>query len=179
MEWEGLFADLDAQWDAYERLELDAEVADRTRRERALVDLTARLAAHRGRPVTVRTSAGDPVTGAVLDVGDGWLAVARPPRSVLVALAAVVGIEGLGARAADATAARRFGIGHALRGLSRDRSTVVVVDVSGSVATGTIDAVGADHVQLALHHHDEPRRTQNVRAGRAIPFGALVSVTTA
>jgi|SRR5580765_1686899 len=178
MEWEGLFADLEAQWEAQERRELDAEVADRTRRERALVDLTARLAAHRGRQVTVRTSAGDPLTGLIVDVGDGWLALARSPRSVLVPLAAVVGVDGLTARSEDATAARRFGVGYALRGLSRDRVTVTVVDVAGGITTGTIDAVGADHVQIALHHGDEPRRAPNVRATRAIPFAALVSVST-
>lgn len=178
MEWEGLFADLEAQWEAHERRELDAEVADRTRRQRALVDLTARLAAHRGRPVTVRTTAGDPVTGVVVDVGDGWLALSRSPRSVLVLLAALVGVDGLTTRSEDARAARRFGVGYALRGLSRDRATVTVVDIAGGTTTGTIDAVGADHLQIALHHGDEPRRAPNVRAARAIPFAALVSVST-
>lgn len=178
MEWEGLFADLEAQWEAQERRELDAEVADRTRRERALVDLTARLAAHRGGQVTVRTRAGDPVTGSVVDVGDGWLAVTRPQRSVLLSLAAVVGIDGLTTRSLDATAARRFGLGYALRGLSRDRATVTVLDVSGGLTTGTIDAVGADHLQVALHHSDQPRRAPNVQDARAIPFLALVSVST-
>ncbi len=48
MRWEGLFDDLDAQWEAEERRGRDAEVADRTRRERAGVTLHARLAAHRG-----------------------------------------------------------------------------------------------------------------------------------
>ena len=81
-------------------------------------------------------------------------------------------------RSLDATAARRFGLGYALRGLSRDRATVTVLDISGGLATGTIDAVGADHLQVALHHGDQPRRAPNVQAGRAIPFRALVSVST-
>ena len=45
MRWDDLFADLGAQWDAESRRELDAEVADRTRRERASVGLYERLAA--------------------------------------------------------------------------------------------------------------------------------------
>ncbi|MEO7070103.1 MAG: hypothetical protein ABI131_06380 [Nostocoides sp.] len=179
MEWEGLFADLEAQWEAQERRELDAEVADRTRRERALVDLTARLAAHRTGSVTLRLRAGDPLTGVIVDVGDGWLAMTRPRGSTLVALAAVVGVEGLTSRSQEAAAARRFGLGHALRGLSRDRATVTVLDVAGGQTTGTIDAVGSDHLEISLHHGDEPRREPNVRSRRAIPFAAVVSVSIA
>ena len=39
MRWEGLFADLEGQLAAEERRERDDEVAERTRRERALVSL--------------------------------------------------------------------------------------------------------------------------------------------
>ncbi len=45
MRWERLFDDLEAQLVADERRDLDAEVADRTRRERALLGLHERLAA--------------------------------------------------------------------------------------------------------------------------------------
>ena len=48
MRWDELFADLGAQWEAEARRELDGEVADRTRRERALVGLHERLSAARG-----------------------------------------------------------------------------------------------------------------------------------
>ena len=48
-------------------------------------------------------------------------------------------------RSGTATA-KRFGLGYALRGLSRNRSVVSLVDIGGLVTTGTIDAVGADAV---------------------------------
>ena len=48
MRWERLFADLEAQLEGELRRDLDAEVADRTRRELAQVDLGARLSAQVG-----------------------------------------------------------------------------------------------------------------------------------
>ena len=45
MRWERLFGDLEGQWEAEARRDLDQEVADRTRRERATVGLFERLAA--------------------------------------------------------------------------------------------------------------------------------------
>ncbi len=178
MAWEGLFADLEAQWEAAHRLELDAEVADRTRRERALVDLVSRLVGASGTEVTLRLLAGPPIDGTVSDVGDGWLVVLTRRGPVLVLLGAVVGIDGLTRSAHPATRARRFGVGYALRGISRDRSVVAVLDRAGAVVTGTIDTVGADHLDLALHPADEPRRPANVRGRRTIPLDALVCVAS-
>jgi hypothetical protein len=69
-----------------------------------------------------------------------------------------------------------FGLGAALRALSRDRAVVDVVDVDGTVTTGTIDAVGQDLVEVAEHAADVPRRAKNVVAVRAVPFPALAAV---
>lgn len=177
MAWEGLFADLEAQWAAAERRELDAEVADRTRRERALVDLVARLAASVGSPATVRLVVGPPVRGVVDDVGDGWVVLRSGRASVLVVLDAVVGVDGLAPRADAAVRARRFGVGYALRGISRDRAVVTVLDRAGGTTSGTIDAVGADHLDVSVHHLDQPRRAANVQGRRTVPVAGLVSVT--
>jgi hypothetical protein len=178
--WDDLFADLESQWEAEQRRELDAEVADRTRRERAVVGLADRLAAAGSRPLAVTVRDGSRLRGKVVDVGDGWFLLgesARPPA--LVPTAAVTAVTGLAARAVAGTLGRSFGLGYALRGLSRDRCVVTVVDVAGTTSTGTIDAVGADHLDLAEHAPDLPRRPENVTGLRAVPFAALTLVRPA
>jgi hypothetical protein len=179
--WEGLFADLEGQLAAEERRELDSEVAERTRRERALVDLTARLGGSLGRQVRVDLEGGRRVDGLLADHGDGWLLLtgaAGPgvPRETLVRVAGVVAFTGLGGGAEPARTARRFGLGYALRALSRDRATVGLLLAGGGELVGTVDVVGADHVALAEHPEGEPRRRENVRRVVTVPFTALLAV---
>ncbi|WP_106296974.1 hypothetical protein [Knoellia remsis] len=177
MRWDQLFDDLEAQLQAQERRELDSEVADRTRRERAAVELGARFAAALGAPLRLHLAAGPVLGGALLDIGEDWLLLRGDTgRDSVVPFAAIVGVTGLAARSAQARTARRFGLGYALRGLSRDRTTVAVTDRGGQVVTGTIDVVGADFLDLAEHAVGESRRASNVTGRRTVPFAAVVSV---
>jgi hypothetical protein len=176
--WEGLFADLEGQLAAEERRELDSEVAERTRRERALVDLTARLAAAHGTFVTLDLVGGRRVEGALRDLGDNWLLLETGPgeREVLVPGGSVAAVTGLPDAAEDPRSARRFGLGYALRALARDRATVALELVGGGVLVGTLDAVGADFVTLAEHDVAEPRRRANVRRVVTVPFRAVLVI---
>ena len=179
MRWEGLFADLEGRLAAEERRELDDEVAERTRRERALVELSARLSAATGSPLRLTMVGGSPLHGELLDVGDGWVLVRAvdSAREVLVPLHAVAAVTALGRESDPGRVARRFALGSALRALSRDRATVGVSLLGGGpVLVGTIDAVGADHLDLAEHPEGVPRRQENVRSVTTMPFGALLSV---
>lgn len=186
MRWEGLFADLEGQLAAEERRELDDEVAERTRRERALVTLTDRLAAAVGAPVRLGLAGGLRLEGELVDLGDEWvlLRAHASAREILVPTAAVITVGSLGQRAGaarSARSARRFGLGYALRALSRDRATVALSLVGGDGVpgvglVGTIDAVGADHLDLAEHPAGLPRRRENVTALTTVPFRALAVV---
>lgn len=179
MRWDRLFDDLEAQLAAQARLELDAEVADRTRAERARVTLGERLVGSVGSELTVRSRGGVLLTGRLADSGDGWLLLEETSgRSALVAVAALVSVHGLERRPRDDTRARRFGLGYALRGISRDRRPVVVMDTDGGTAHGTIDVVGADAFDLAEHPLDAPRRAANVRSVRTVPFVGLSAITS-
>lgn len=193
MRWDRLFDDLQAQMDAEGQRELDLEVSDRTRRERAQVGMHERFIAHRGLRVELRLAAGVLVSGNVADAGSDWLLLDDPGRrgsvgdgdglaplgASLVPFGAIVTITGLGTRAAGGqgvVTAKRFGLGYALRGLSRDRSVVSLTDISGSMTTGTIDAVGVDALDLSEHPADVARRAANVTARRVIPFSAIIVV---
>jgi hypothetical protein len=179
MRWEGLFADLEGQFVADARRELDDEVAERTRRERALVTLADRLAGCLGTPVRLTLPAGLRVSGDLVDLGKDWVLVRTDStaREVLVPSTALMTVSDLGQRPDHARAARRFGLGYALRVLSRDRATVMVtVAGGGSVVRGTIDAVGADHLDVAEHAEEVPRRRENVTGVTTVPFAALVTV---
>lgn len=178
MRWDRLFQDLEAQLALEDVRELGSEVADRTRRERALLDVHTRLLANVGAPGVGVRLPGRVLTGRLVDVGPDWVLLeSAPERPVLVALGAVRAVSGLGAGArTPSVVAKRFALGAALRALSRDRAVVEIADVEGRQATGTIDVVGADHLELAEHAPDESRRTANITGRLLMPFWSLGSV---
>jgi hypothetical protein len=178
--WRSLFEDLEAQYDAASEAELAAEVAERSRREAALARLGDRLAAAVGAPATVHLPAGGRVRGVLVDTGVDWLLLdEQSAGEALVPLPAVLGVTGVGATAAapdESAVGRRLDLRWALRGLARSRTAVQLVLVDGSVLTGTLDRVGADHVDLAEHGRDELRRPAAVRQVRLVPLAALAAV---
>jgi hypothetical protein len=178
MRWERLFADLDARLEAEDELALGAEVADRTRRERAQLGLHERLAAARQTRLTVTVAGLGQVTGTVADVGADWVLLRpAPERGVLVPFAAVRGIAGLAGRVGPPSAvAKGFTLGAALRAISRDRAVATLVTLEGQRLTGTIDAVGADALDLAEHPGDLPRRAEHVTAVITVPLAAVAAV---
>src|SRR3954471_17584736 len=116
MRWDRLFDDLEAQLAGEDARELEVEVADRVRRERALLDVHTRLLANLGATPAVLRLPGRVVTGRLVDVGPDWALVeSAPERPVLVALLAVRGVSGLGPGArTPSVVAKRFGLGAAL-----------------------------------------------------------------
>jgi hypothetical protein len=193
--WERLFDDLEAQLQADSARELEAEVADRTRRERAQLGLHDRLTAVTdGPPVELKVTGLGVVRGVVTGSGPEWVLLDQQPaagrthaggieappqrleRPVLVAASAILTVVGLAGAQRSGAVARGFGIGAALRAVSRDRAVVDVVGVDGAVVTGTIDAVGQDLLEVAEHPGDLPRRAEHVVRVVAIPFTGLAAV---
>lgn len=190
MRWDDLFGDLEAQLEAAEAASVDAEVADRTRRESALITLGDRLGGSLGERVGVHVVGAGRVDGHLLEVAAQWLLLTEDRGAeVLVPLAAVQALAdlaassnpassnpGSGPAAGSAGQARmRLGLGVALRAVARDRAPVVVHLTGGATVEGTLERVGADFVELTEHPAAEIR-PRGGGALRTLPFAALAMV---
>ena len=196
MRWDRLFSDLEARFDEIADAEAVAEMPDRQRVAAGAVGLTQRLAGSLGQPIRVRVAGGTAVGGVLSRVGPDWLLLAEGHgRDVLVATRAIALVEGLTAATALplSSVALRLDLRHAVRGLARDRSPVAVLVAGGAVSgptgaaepgstlsgteiTGTIDRVGADFAEVAVHAPWEPRRAASVRAVVLVPLAAVLLI---
>jgi hypothetical protein len=181
MRWDALFADLDAQAEALERAERAAEIDERARIEVAALGLLERLRPAIGAEVGLHCAGALAVSGVLTRVGPDWLLLDEGPgREVLVALSAVRGVSGLSRLSAPpdsmSIVESRLGLSHVLRGVARDRSPVRICRVDGAVLDATIDRVGTDFLEAAVHPAGEARRRSEVRDVVLIPFRALAAV---
>lgn len=180
--WERFFEDLedqlDSEWEA-ERAALDTE-AERLRLSR--LTLRERLASAGVAEPVLELSDGSSVAGVVTGVGADWVAVSRGDGALLVPFWALVSValphEDLLRTARPVELSRlseRMTFGYALRDLVR-RRVPVTVRAGGKELAGTIDRAGADHIDVALHDLDAPRRATAVTGHRIVAFAAMASV---
>ncbi|MCK0111390.1 hypothetical protein MWU75_04475 [Ornithinimicrobium sp. F0845] len=183
MPWSDLFDDLEAQLAAQEAAELQGEVAEHTRASLGRVRLTERLIADTGAMIRLGLRGGVTVEGTIDEVAQDWLLIregdAQHGREAFVVLASLLTVQGLSGRSDPGRRSRvqrSLDLRHALRALSRDRALVRVRDVEGGGSVGTIDRVGADHLDLSTHPDDLPRRNRDVHSVVTIPYASLVCV---
>jgi hypothetical protein len=197
MRWDDLFDDLETQLEqglAAEEEDLQAE-EERLRlgrlslRERILSvhdsyerrdDYTIRVQLISGESIPVRpaTVGRDWISG---DIRDGSAA----GRQCIVPLAAITAVSltreqvrrslATTDRRTEVAVAARLGVAFVLRDLCRRRATLEVVTTGGS-AWGTIDRVGRDHFDLAIHESGQPRRESAVSEYRVIALSHLAMV---
>jgi hypothetical protein len=195
MRWDSLFDDLAGQLD--DELEADdAGVrleAERLRRGRlTLRDRVLALQADLGTDEALVAELVDGSTWRlrVRSVGKDWLqasAGTQDRQELIVPLSAVAAVALTETQvdwSLDEVAPHeprlldRLTISFLLRDLARRRSGVFVRTRSGRWA-GTIDRVGRDHLDLAVHEPGSVRRARDVEQIRLIAFSELVVVERA
>ena len=151
-------------------LERDAEVAERTRIERAHASLADRVRGATGR-LDVLTRGGSRVGGEVAEVGADWMLLAEPSSAGaehVVPFAAVVTVRGLGrASALPASAVALRSVASVLRSWCRDRAQVRLVLADGASMVGRADAAYADHLDVVGLDGDPV----------SVPYTALAIIT--
>lgn len=179
--WARLAADLEAQADAWAIAERAGEVAERIRAETGRLRMVDRLRSSERRRVSIACQGGLRVIGQIAEsVSDAVVISEDGGREAIVALGHVLAVSGLGALAADpgsaGVLASRIGLRHLARAVARDRSVVRVHLADGSVLDGTLDRVGADFLELALHAAGESRRRGSVRGSVVVPVAGVVAL---
>jgi hypothetical protein len=182
MRWDALFDDMEAQLAASERLELDADIAERARADAAGMGLADRLRGSLGLAIRVYLASGSIFEGTLSHAGSEALVLTEPRHQLLIPYSAAVRYLGLSRLAVvePSRVRQRLGLASALRGLARDRSGLAVLVSRGSAGEstlhGVIDRVGRDHLDLAVTADGEERREANVRQMATIPFSALAGL---
>lgn len=178
MRWNALFQDLELQLAEAGVLDLESEIAERSRAETAAIALEDRLRGSLASHVGVHLGSGQVFAGALTHAGAESLVLDEPLHQVLIPYAAVSHYSGLGRFAvAEASAVRRkLGLASALRGLARDRAELTVLlagQPRDAQLQGVIDRVGRDFFDLALTLPGEARRAGRVADVATVPFQAL------
>lgn len=190
MRWERLFDELEGRFDELADEQAAQERPDRERVAIGGVTAVERLSGALDHPVRLGLAGGATVAGRLRAVGPDWLLVVEgPDRDCVVPWRSVTVVHGLTSATGPAPSGLdlRLDLRHALRGLARDRAPVQVglagwtggeASVVGASAelTGTIDRVGADFVEVALHAAWESRRRAAVRSVALVPLAAVLLV---
>ncbi|WP_426996352.1 hypothetical protein [Pseudarthrobacter sp. N5] len=182
MRWDALFDDMEAQFAAGDRLELESEVSERARVDAASIDLADRLRGSLGRRIGVHLASGSTFEGTLSHAGADALVLNEELHQVLIPYASAARYVGLGrfSIGEPSQVRRTLGLARELRGLARDRSGLTVLLARGSAGeaafTGVIDRVGRDFFDLAMTQPGEVRRSGNVSQISTVPFGALAAL---
>jgi hypothetical protein len=190
MRWDELFDDLESQLErelSAEETDLEAE-GERLRLGRLSVrDRLVAVASSADARVIIALTTGERMLVHPVSFGRDWFsadafAESRRARQCIVPIAAVTELVLAADQVRDSlepappgahpALADRLGLSFVLRDLCRRRRGVEIV-TPGGATHGTIDRVGRDHLDLAVHDRGTVRRESEVTERRVVPFAAL------
>ncbi|MBM3689498.1 MAG: hypothetical protein FJW80_07575 [Actinobacteria bacterium] len=169
---ETLLSGLQDQADAMDAVYDDSAAEDLARAERAEVPLLDRLRA--ANAVVIEVAGHGPIEGVVAEVGRDVVVIDASDGTWAIVLGGISAVTGLAEVAERATAVSgRLGLACVARSWSRERAVVRIHRWASAPLDGTIDRVGADHVDLAEHDPGVPRRGEQVRRSVVVPLAAI------
>jgi hypothetical protein len=184
MRWDELFADLEGQLEhglGAEEREAELE-EERLRIGRAT--MRDRVAAIGAEPLRVRLVDGSQAEVVPRTVGRDWVSgdlvgstaqVVLPLHAVAALLPTAAQLDRSLEPVSLGTVTDRIGLAFVLRDLARRRRTLQLT-TSGGVLSGTIDRVGRDHLDLAVHPADGWRRASAVTRVEVLALTQLLLV---
>jgi len=173
--FDDLLAGIAAEAEAADAASLDADIAEMERASRAEARLLDRVRAQR--EVTLELAGAGVVVGLVAAVGRDVVVLAAPDGDWAVAAGGITAVVNPGAGAREAlSASERLGLASVARAWARQRSVVRVHRHEAGPLDGTIDAVGADFLEIAEHDPGEPRRPDAVRRQALVPLAGVVAI---
>ena len=196
MRWDLLFDDLESQLDQEQRDEERALAIEEERLRLGRLTLRDRLTAiarsdadgvgasvsielHGGRTISLRPQVfgRDWVSGRSTESAKGEIQCVVPIAAIAAVLPTRAQLDPSLESVPEASAriAERIGLPFVLRDLCRRRTPVRLSTIDGEVH-GTIDRVARDHLDLALHDADRPRRDNAVHGYRIVPLARLLIV---
>ena len=180
MRWELLFADLEAQLHAATQQDLELRVNELARIEAAQLTLPDALRGSLNGMVAIVMANGTAFHGTLRKVEPQWVLLEEGGRSVILALAKVQRVQGLGVRRAKPASNVPFTMAAALRILARNRAVVSLeLDSARNGATrGVLDRVGADFVQIMQLADGVGRDSGNRQGTTVVPIAALVAIAS-
>lgn len=179
MRWNDLFADLEAQLEFGQWHAVEQDAAELTRGLWAELSLMDRIRAAMGQRIRIILQDGRMQLLDVRTVGPGWVGGADDTSSLILTRDVIVGIDANLRRAEVPARPLQSGpsVSRIYRTLARRREPLQILAKTGIVlAEGTIDRVGRDHIDVALHARDDFRRSTAVQGIRIIPFDAILLV---
>lgn len=194
MRWDHLFDDIEGQLERELSAEEQDLVAEEERLRLGRLALRDRLRALHDSstdPLSITLTTGVRLLIVVEGFGRDWVSadvidgpVGRGQCLVPIAAIASIGLTpgrvaaSLDAEPdarAEASLALRLGLPFVLRDLCRRRRAVELV-TAHATTRGTIDRVGRDHLDLAVHEPGSPRRVGQVTEVVVVPLASLVLV---
>ncbi len=181
MRWDALFGDLDAQWHAATQQDFEREVNELARVEASQLTLADALRGSLGREIAAVLRNGVVHHGTLQRVEAQWMLLTSGGLSVVLPLAKLRQVQGIGAARVGQAGPVRYTLAAALRILARNRAMVVLEleSVPAAHVRGVVDQVGADFVVVMQLADGVVRDRDNRQGSTMVALEALMSLTSA